>query len=67
MSEEYFLDQDESCHWYIVPEINRQEWNDWCDIDEDDEASWNVPDFAKELGTGPNAVIFQIWRIYGSN
>lgn len=35
----YFLDQDESCHWYVIPAQYRKEWEDFLDIPEDDERS----------------------------
>lgn len=54
----YFLDQDQSCHWYLVPLENSQEWEDWLEIDEDDEKSWEVPGFARRLDGDPARVTF---------
>lgn len=59
MDEDFFLDQDHSCHWYIVPEKNRKEWNEWREIDEDDERAWEAPEFASPLSRHPNKVIFK--------
>ena len=42
----YFLDRDNSGHWYLIEERYRSEWNDWCELDEDDEKSWEVPRYA---------------------
>lgn len=54
----YFLDQDNSCHWYIVPVANRAEWEAWCELDEDDEASWTPPAFATPINGSPTRVTF---------
>lgn len=54
----FFLSQDQSCHWYLVPAEHREEWNAWCDIPESDERSWEVPDFAKALGGSPELITF---------
>lgn len=40
----YFHDHDNSGHEYAVPVGMRVEWSAWLDLDEDDEASWDVPD-----------------------
>jgi hypothetical protein len=54
----YFLSQDNSSHWYLVPVENREEWDAWCNLDEDDEAAWDAPDFARRLDGGPNGITF---------
>lgn len=43
----YMLGQDNSCHWYILPADKKDEWEEWLSIDEDDERSWDVPEFAQ--------------------
>lgn len=60
MQEQYFLDQDNSCHWYLVPVPKREEWREWCGIaeDEDDPRGWDTPSFAVALGGGPQCVTF---------
>jgi hypothetical protein len=45
----YFLGQDQSCHWYLIPVMYKDAWIEWCDIPESDERSWDVPFFAKEI------------------
>lgn len=55
----FFLDQDNDCHWYLIPACNRKDWDDFLDIPEDDERSWEVPGFANPLGRGVNAITFQ--------
>ena len=42
----YFIGADNSGHDYLVPVSFRQEWNDFCELDEEDPASWDVPDWA---------------------
>jgi hypothetical protein len=54
----YFLGRDNSAHWYLVDASKRAEWEAWCDIPEDDERSWDAPDFAKALGGTPSRVTF---------
>lgn len=43
------MDQDNDCHWYIIEADKRQEWDAWLNLDPDDEASWNVPEFAQGI------------------
>lgn len=49
----YFFAQDQSCHWYIVPEDKKQEWSEWLQYDEEDERSWDAPEFARMVDSGP--------------
>jgi len=55
----YFLDQDNSGHWYLVPVEHKEAWKIWSDLDEDDEASWEAPEYAQQLGTRPSCVQFE--------
>lgn len=55
--ERFFLAQDDSCHWYLIPDSCRAEWEVWANIPSGDERSWEVPDFARSVG-GPHAVTF---------
>jgi hypothetical protein len=48
-NKKYFMDCDNSGHNYIVEASRRDEWEAWLGLDEDDEASWNVPDFARSI------------------
>lgn len=56
--ERFFLDQDDSSHWYIVPADRRAEWEEWANIPEDDEVGWTEPGFVRRLDGGPNRVTF---------
>jgi hypothetical protein len=58
----YFLDQDNSYHWYIVDEARRDDWERWINMDEEDEGADVCPSFARMLGYGPNAVTFEAPR-----
>lgn len=55
----YFLDQDNSCHWYLVDASKREEWDKWVTLDEDDPAGWDSPDFAEMIDGHPNQVEFE--------
>lgn len=57
-SNRFFLDQDESCHWYLVDADYRTEWDAWTSLDSDNEESWNPPHYAEMLGGHPNQVEF---------
>lgn len=58
ISERFFLDQDNSFHWYLVEEKHRTDWNKWRDLPDDDEAGWNTPPFAKRLDGGASEITF---------
>lgn len=55
----YFLGCDDDGHWYLVPYARLKEWDDWCEIPGEDEHSWVVPGFAKQLDGGPSGVVFE--------
>ena len=40
----YFIGHDCSGHRYLVPLDCRHDWDEWCEIPDDDERSWDVPD-----------------------
>lgn len=61
--ERYFLDTDNSSHWFIVPVSRKAEWQAWNELDEDDPASWDAPDFAEPVGGCFNLVTFTDPRI----
>lgn len=54
-----FLDQDDSCHWYIIPEKNRAEWDKWRNSPD----AWDdgEPLFAERIDGHPRDIVF--WRI----
>lgn len=54
----YFLDQDNSFHWYIIPDENRKQWEEWKEIPEENELAWTAPAFSKIIN-GPSDVVFE--------
>ena len=48
----FFVSSDASGHDYLVPVDRYTEWWAWRDISEDDERSWDVPDYAKHIDGG---------------
>jgi len=58
VSERYFMSTDDSGHWYIIPVTKRQEWEEWSDLPEEDERTWEAPDFARPVGGSPTCVTF---------
>lgn len=67
MIERYFLSQDGSCHWYVVPVSKQKEWSKWTDLDEDDEAAWDAPEWAYRIGGDPGMVEFLDPKIRGKS
>lgn len=63
MEEEYILTQDNDAHWYVIPADREDDWVDFLDIDPDDEAAWDVPDWAEQIGGSPSLVKFSGYRI----
>lgn len=59
----FFLSQDNDGHWYIVQAARRDDWLTWLEQDEDEEASWEEPDFAERLGGAPDLVEFGEYEI----
>lgn len=59
----YFLDRDGSCHWYIVDADKRKEWYEWIELYEDDERSWEAPEYAKSIGGNPSRIEFYLEEI----
>jgi hypothetical protein len=57
--QKYLIVRDNSCHWYCIPETKKEEWEEFCNIPEDDEASWSPPSFAVGID-GPHDVAFYL-------
>lgn len=58
LGEKYFLDQDQSCHWYLIPEKHRDDWQEYSSLDENDEFSWETPHYARRLDGHASRVVF---------
>lgn len=54
----WFLDQDNDSHWYLVEFSKRAEWEEWMNLDSEDEESWDVPAFASRLPGSPSQLTF---------
>ena len=55
----YFISADGDGHWYLVQAKNRDLWEAWQDIPEDDERGWEPPAFASRIDY-PEAVEFYL-------
>lgn len=49
----YFFGQDNSSHWYLVQADKWSDWLRWSELEESDERSWTVPEYATRLDYGP--------------
>lgn len=61
--EGYFLSSDNDGHWYVIPIDKEEEWSEFMDLDEDDIASWDVPEWADAIGGAPSLVRFTDYKI----
>lgn len=57
MKDRFFLAQDNDCHWYVVPEIRKEEWESWVNLDDD--ASCEPPEWTLRTYGPPSAVTFE--------
>lgn len=62
-SKEFILIRDNDCHWYVIPESEFGDFCAWNSLDEEDERSWDVPEYAVEVGGSPTLVKFKEYRI----
>ncbi len=53
--ERFYLDQDDSCHWYIIPWSKRQEWETF--LDSEGCELGDVPPWAERVN-GTHSVSF---------
>lgn len=55
----FFFDKDENCHWYLIPEEWRDEWNKLNDIED----AWDLDEWQKfedcRLGGGITGYSFE--------
>ena len=59
-NQKFRLAEDNDGHHYVIPSDKTSEWEDWLEIDGDDERSWTPPEFAKEID-GPHKLVFENW------
>ena len=55
----YFIDRDGDGHWFLIPADKRWKRNQFLNLDPQDEAAWEVPEWAKYLNSGPASIIFE--------
>jgi hypothetical protein len=60
---EYCITSDNDGHNYVIPVDKMSDWHEWCDIDSEDERSWEAPEWAKSIGGCPSLVVFKDYRI----
>jgi hypothetical protein len=48
----FFFDQDQDSHWYMIPVIKRNRWNQVKDMDPDNETTWKAFEEFEEYRTG---------------
>lgn len=58
MSERFFMDCDESGHYFVVPASRRAEWEQWTLIPVEDDRAWVPPDYARSVGCSPTMLSF---------
>lgn len=61
--EEFYLSQDNDGHWFVVPVEKEADWEQWLELDEDDETSWNTPEWVEMIGGSYTLVKFNSYRI----
>lgn len=55
---QYFIDSDNDGHWYLVPYNIQKQWNEWLDLDPDDEKSWEPPKPVVPID-GVDSIVFE--------
>lgn len=61
--EYYFIDSDDDGHNVIIPMSKEKEWNEWSELDNDDERKWDSPDFAIHFDGHHSSVIFSDFKL----
>lgn len=52
---------DNDSHWYVIPVDKSADWNAWTELDQDDEAAWEAPEYAVALHGSPCHIDFPSW------
>lgn len=58
----FFLSTDNDSHWYVIPVEKETEWAEFLELDPDDEASWDIPEWAEAVGGAPSLIVFNNYR-----
>lgn len=61
--EGFSLHQDNDSHWYIIPTDKLSEWEEFIELDPDDEEAWDVPEWAEAVGGSPSLVTFYRYQV----
>lgn len=48
----YRMTQDNDGHHYVIPVDKTDAWDEWREIDSEDERAWTPPDFAVQVDGG---------------
>ena len=59
---EHILIQDNDGHWYVIPADRGKDFNQWLELDPDDDKSWTKPEYADDVGGSPTLVKFKDYR-----
>lgn len=59
---EYFLSQDNSGHWVLVPQPIRDWWFKCLEFPDDDERSWVLPEGCIKIDGEPESIVFSNFR-----
>lgn len=54
----YYIDCDNSGHYYLVPVNKKEEFKVWSNLDDEDEASWEAPAWVIDINGCPSQVTF---------
>jgi hypothetical protein len=56
----YFIDHDESGHWYVIPLAKAEAWEERCQWEEEeDERAWDTPEWLQPIDGHPNSITFE--------
>jgi len=42
INKSFFIDRDKNSHYYLINNEFREQWEEWNNLSEDDERSWNI-------------------------
>jgi hypothetical protein len=58
INKSFFIDRDKNSHYYLINNEFREQWEEWNNLSEDDERSWNIPDFVIPVNKHPKHLTF---------
>lgn len=63
MTQEFYMDTDNDGHWFVIPKDRESEWQDFLELDPDDEEAWEPPIWTTQVGGSHTLVSFTSFRI----